>query len=78
MAARRPVVVQVAVVTVVASLVLGAAVVGVVALWDADGGWSASRVLRLWGLWSAVALPVGFVFGAIAFVVGRSLLRGRG
>lgn len=74
---RVPVVVQVALVTVVTSLILGG-VVTILIETLGEGGRLPAAMLRQWGLWSAVASPVAFVFGAVVFVIGRSLWRGRG
>lgn len=77
--ARRRVWPQVLASTVVMALVLGAVVAGLLAATATSAGepWSAARALRMWALWSAVSSPVAFVFGAVAFVVGRSVWRGR-
>lgn len=59
------------------ALFLGAVVTAVLAA-VADGApWTLARAARQWALWSAVSSPVAFVFGAVAFVVGRSVWRGR-
>ena len=75
MAGRR-VWVQAAAVTVATALVLGVIVTAIVAQLG-DGGRDAAGLLRSWGLWSALSLPVAFVFGGVAFAIGRSVWRGR-
>ena len=78
MAGRR-VWVQVAAVTVVTALVLGAVVAGLLAASASASGepWTTARALRQWAVWSAVSSPVAFVFGAVVFVIGRSVWLGR-
>lgn len=67
---------QVVAATVVTALVLGAIATAVVEQLGA-GGRDAAGLLRTWGLWSALSLPVAFVFGGVAFAIGRSVWRGR-
>lgn len=70
--------------TVAMSVFLAGVVVGTLALLTpyrdsfidpSTGGWNPARVLRLWGIASLVALPLGFVFGVPLLAVVRSLMR---
>ena len=74
--ARRRVWVQVAAVTVVTALLLGGTVTALLEA-SAETARGPSAVLRQWALWSALSLPVAFVFGGVAFAIGRSVWRGR-
>ncbi len=67
---------QVVAVTVVTALLLGTIATAVVEQ-VGDGGRDAAGLLRTWGLWSALSLPVAFVVGGVAFAIGRSVWRGR-
>lgn len=75
-ARRRPLVLWAAVATLAASAVLGALVTATRLAVSADGE-TLGGALQQWALWSALSLPVGFVFGALAFVIGRALWRAR-
>lgn len=77
MSRRFPVIVQVALVTIAMSLVLGGLVTILIETLG-EGGRAPAGLLRQWGVWSAVTSPVAFVFGAVAFVIGRSVWEGRG
>ena len=66
--------------TVSAAAVLGAVPVVLAASWGdlrhpGTGAWDVGAALRLWATVSAIALPVGFVFGMLALVVIRALRR---
>lgn len=64
--------------TVTMAVVLGGLVTGAVVLLTAgDEAATAARVLRIWAVASAIALPVGFVFGVPLLAVVRSLRRRR-
>ena len=73
---RVPTWLQVVAVTALTSLALGA-LVAVLIETLGEGGRTAAEMLRQWGVWSAVSSPVAFVFGAVAFVIARSVWRGR-
>ena len=75
--ARRRVWPQVLATTVVAALVLGGGLTALSTLAEDPVVRDVPSALRMWALWSAVSSPVAFVAGAVVFVVGRAVWRGR-
>ena len=73
----RRVWVQAAAVTAVTALALGGLVTALLQLGPETAAQGGAGLVRRWGLWSALSAPVAFVFGGVAFAIGRSVWRGR-